>query len=269
MRRVVMAAVAMVVVVTAPGAALADPPTSPFDYALFALDNLILRDQVRAIDGDVGSNDGTVTVGRDVRVTGAVVGRTIRFRPNTTASEAYCLLLENGPGGLSCQAVTLPVIASGLLPAVQVTPGATAINVTRGSSTSPLPAGAYGNVRVRSRGQLRLAGGTYAFRSLNLASRASLTCLDACNIGVANRVRVRSRASLGGGSGVAVRNVRVSIARRGSRPVFVGDSRANVAAVVYAPGGRVELRNRGNFVGSFVGGAVRVSRGAIVQFKSR
>ena len=269
MRRVVMAAVAMMVGWTVPGAALGAPPSSPFDYAVFALDNLILRNQVRAIDGDVGSNNGTVTVGRDVRITGAAVGRIIRFRPNTAASEAYCLLLENGPGGLSCQAVTLPVIASGLLPAVQVVPGSTAITVTRGSSTSPLPADAYGNVRVRARGQLRLAGGTYAFRSLNLASRASLVCLDACNIGVANRVRVRSRASLGGGAGVAVRNVRLSVARRGSRPVFVGDSRSNVAAVVYAPGGPIQLRNRGNFVGSFVGSSVRVNRGAIVQFESR
>jgi hypothetical protein len=269
MRRVVMAVVAVVVMVAAPGAALADPPTSPFDYAVFALDNLILRNQARAIDGDVGSNDGTVTVGQDVRVTGAVVGRTIRFRKNTAANEAYCLLLENGPGGLSCQAVTLPVIATGLLPGVQVVPGSTRINVTSGSSTSPLPAGAYGNVRVRSRGQLRLAGGTYAFRSLDLASRASLVCLAAFHIGVANRVRVRSRASLSGGSGVAVRNVRLSIARRGSKPAFIGDGRSNVAAVVYAPGSPIELRKRGNFVGSFVGSAVRVSRGAIVQFKSR
>ncbi len=267
MRRLV-AAMVVIVAGAVPGAALAGAPASPFDYAVFALDDLLLRNQTRAIDGDVGSNNGTVTVGRNVRVRGAVVGRTIRFRRNAAANAAYCLLLENGPGGLACQAVTLPVVPGGLLPAVQVVPGSMRINVTAGSSTSPLPAGAYGRVRVRSRGQLRLAGGNYAFRSLELASRSSLVCLGACNIGVANRVRVRSRAGLRGGNGVPARDVRISIARRGSKPAFAADRRSNVAAVVYAPGGSVVLRNRGNFVGSFVGRVVRVRQGAIVQFKS-
>lgn len=266
MRRVVMAVVVAVGVAGVWGRAHAGAPAAPFEYALFGLGDVQLRDGVRAVDGPVGSNDGTVTVGENVRVTGAVAGRTIRLRDRTMTNDLYCLLLQSR-GGQACQAVTLPVIDAGLLPGVQVNPGSMAISIPKRGTTSPIPAGDYGNLRIRSGGVLRLAGGSYTFRSINVGPRAQLRCLAACDIGVADSVTTQERATLGGANGVPAEAVLIRIARTGNRTVFAGGKRATVSALVYAPGGRIELRDGGNFVGSFIGRTVSVGKGAIVQLR--
>lgn len=242
-------------------------PSSPFGYAAFALGDLILRDGVRAVDGDVGSNDGTATVGKNVRVAGAVAGRTIRLRQGALPDALFCLLLEGG-STRTCEAITLPVISAAQLPPVQVVPGTMDIRVPGGGSTSPIPAGAYGALRIRTRGTLVLAGGTYVFRSIRVDARGQLLCAAACQIGVADTVRLRSRAVLGGTGGTRAAAIRVNVARTSQKAVFSADKRSTVSAIVYAPGGRINLRDRGNFVGAFVGGRVQVGRGAIVQART-
>jgi hypothetical protein len=242
----------------------AAPPSSPFAYAVFALGDLTLRNGVRAVDGDVGSNNGTATIGKNVRVAGAVVGRTVKLRSGALPDALFCLLLEGG-SGTPCQAVTLPVIEANQLPPVQVVPGTQAITVPKGGSTSPIPAGTYGNVRVGKGGTLTLAGGTYVFRSIRVNARGQLLCAAACQIGVAETVQVRSRAFLGGTGGTRTENIRVNVARTTGKTVFRADKRSTVSGLVYAPGGRIDLLDRGNFVGAFVGGRVRVGQEAIVQ----
>ena len=49
---------------------------------------------------DVGSNNGTTTIGKGVRVTGAVVGRTIELRQNAVPDSLFCLLLKGGSSTL-------------------------------------------------------------------------------------------------------------------------------------------------------------------------
>jgi hypothetical protein len=240
------------------------PPESPFRYALFSLGDLTLRNGVRAIVGDVGSNDGTTTIGRGVRVSGAGVGRVVRLRKGSQADEYFCLLSE-GRAGVPCQALPLPVVATTDLPPVQLIPGATQVKVPKRSSTAPVPSGAYGDVRIRERGTLTLAGGRYVFDSIRIAERGQLLCAAPCELGVSRYVRLRSRARLAGNPGVRSEAVRVNVARTGNRTVFAAGTRSTVSALVYAPGGRIELRGRGNFVGSFVGGRVRVDQGALVQ----
>jgi hypothetical protein len=110
-----------------------------------------------------------------------------------------------------------------------------------------------------------LAGGTYAVRSIRIQPRGELLCAAPCRIGVAETVRLQPDALLGGTDGTRADQVRVEVARRAQSPVFAASPRSNVAAVVYAPGGRIDLRNRGNFAGAFVGSRVVVGNGAIVQ----
>jgi hypothetical protein len=243
-------------------------PGSPFAYAVFGLGDVTLKDGVRAIDGDVGSNNATTTVGKNVRVTGAVVGRTIKLRQGALPESLFCLLLKGGSSTLLCQAVTLPVVNVAQLPPVQVVPGSTTVKVPKKGSTSPRPAGAYGDLRIGARGTLVLAGGTYVFKSIRVNSRGQLLCAAACEIGVAGTVRLRSNAILGGTGGTRAEAVRVNVASTSSKTVFSADKRSNVSAVVYAPGGRIQLRNQGNFVGAFVGSSVTVGKGALVQARS-
>jgi len=267
MRRVVMAVVVAAGVAGVWGPAFgAGVPRSPFGFAVFGLGDVKVRDRVRAIDGAVGSNDGTTTVGKDVRVSDAVVGRTIRLRNGAMPGSLFCLLLESGATGLACQAVGLPVFDGTLLPSVQVSPGSTAINIPPRGRTSPIPAGNYGKLNIRSGGLLRLAGGSYTFRSINVGPRAQLLCTAACDIGVAGAVRTQDRSTLAGEGGTPAGQVRLNIAsERRNRAAFSGGKRATISAVVYAPKGRIELRDGGNFVGSYVGATVSVGRDAIVQ----
>ena len=245
-----------------------EPPTSPFGYAAFSLGDILLRDGVRAIDGDVGSNNGTATVGKNVLVAGSVVGRIIKLRSGAKPSALFCLLLQGKVSNQTCQAVTLPVVSTVQLPPVQVVPGSMLVKVPKGSSTSPIPAGAYGKVKVASNATLMLAGGTYVFKSILVGSNGQLVCADACEIGVADTVKLKSKAVLGGTGGTRAEQIRVNVAKTSKNTVFAAGKQTTVSAVVYAPGGRVELGNHGNFVGAFVGSVVNVDKGAIVQTPS-
>jgi hypothetical protein len=244
-----------------------DPPSSPFAYAVFALGNLTLHDGARAVDGDVASNDATTIIGQGVLVAGSVVGRIIKARKGAQANSLFCLLLK-GKSPLSCQAVTLPIVSTAQLPPVQVVPGTGKVKVPKGNSTSPIPAGAYGDVRVGSGGVLVLAGGTYVFKSIQLAPKGQLSCAAPCQIGVARTVKVKSNARLGGSNGTRPEQVRVNIGRTANNAVFTAGKQSTIAAVVYAPGGGIKLGQRGNFVGGFVGGTVNVSKGALVQART-
>jgi hypothetical protein len=59
--------------------------------------------------------------------------------------------------------------------------------------------------------------------------------------------------------------VHVDVARTASNPVFAAAPRATVGALVYAPGGRINLRDQGNYVGAFVGKTVTVGKAALVE----
>jgi len=243
-------------------------PSSPFAYAVFGLGDVTLQDGVRTVVGDVGSNNGTATLGKKVRVDGSVVGRTIKLREDAFPGSLFCLLLKGGSSTLMCQAVTLPLVTPAQLPPVQVVPGTMDVKVPKKGSTSPAPAGAYGDLKIGSRATLILAGGTYVFKSIRVNSRGQLLCAAACQIGVANTVKIQSNAILGGTNGTRAEAIRVNVAKTSSKTVFSADKNTNVSAVVYAPGGRIDLRNQGNYVGAFVGNTVKVGKGAVVQARS-
>jgi hypothetical protein len=139
------------------------------------------------------------------------------------------------------------------------------VKVPKKGSTSPAPAGAYGDLRIGSQATLVLAGGSYVFKSIRVNSRGQLLCADTCQIGVAGTVKIQSNGMLGGTNGTRAEAIRVSVAKTSSKTVFSADKATNVSAVVYAPGGRIALRNQGNYVGAFVGKTVKVGKGALVQ----
>jgi cytoskeletal protein CcmA (bactofilin family) len=240
-------------------------PSSPFGYGVFAISDVTLRDGVRAVVGDVGANNGTVVVGKQAAIRGSVAAATIKLRKPARPGSYFCQLLQGATPGIACEPVTLPLVSSSQLPPVLVTPGTLRVSVPPHSFRAALPPGPYADVRVGPRGQLVLAGGTYAVRSIRVQPRGQLLCAAPCRIGVADTVRLQPNAVLAGMPGTSAREVRVDVARTAPSPVFATAPRATVGARVYAPGGRIELRNQGNYVGAFVGNEVRVGKGAIVQ----
>src|SRR5262245_2892339 len=110
-------------------AATADAPSSALaDYAIFGLKEVTLRGRVKVISGDVGANapDGSVTLVDRADVAAAVAANEIRMGRGTSAGTLFCTLLEqlavkNGPA--ACVPATPPLVDSGALPFVQVSPG--------------------------------------------------------------------------------------------------------------------------------------------------
>jgi hypothetical protein len=158
--------------------------------------------------------------------------------------DLFCLLLESGATGLACQAVGLPVFDGTLLPSVQVSPGSTAINIPPRGRTSPIPAGNYGKLNIRSGGVLRLAGGSYTFRSINVGPRAQFLCTAACDIGVAPCAR-RSVPRSPETAGRPPRCASTSRAKRNraaSRAASGDDQRRGLCAALHRVARRRQLR---------------------------
>ena len=58
-----------------------------------------------------------------------------------------------------------------------------------------------------------LAGGTFVFKSIQVGSQGQLLCADACQIGVADTVQLKSKAVLGGTGGTRAEEIRVNVAK--------------------------------------------------------
>jgi len=251
-----MGAVAAVLVTgLAAGAEQAAPV--PGAYAILGLERVTVRAGARIESGAVGAYRGEVRLGPGVRVDGTVAADTIRVAPGARVADLFCRLIV-GPERFSCGALSVPVVDLSALPIVQVLAGAADLRVPAAARTAPLAAGAYGAVRVGTRGRLLLAGGDYAVRSVTVATRGRLLCAAPCRVQVEGRIVLRGRALVGPAG--PVDGVRLSV----EGDAVVTGPRAIVAGSVYAPGGEIRLGSRGRSTGSLVGRSVVVGTHARV-----
>lgn len=243
------------------GGLLAAVPASGGERTLHALDDYALlgRNEVQlgggtlVEGGHVGAIGGRVELRRNARVTENVAADTIELRRGASAGSFTCHFME-GPGTAICGALTLPVADLSNLRLSQPPLGAVAIDVPRRTRSAPVAPGEFGDVAVNVRGDLILAGGSYVFRSLTIASRGRLRCQTKCNIRVQNEVLLRQRAVLGATAPLDARAVRLDLESGGK--AFTTRPRVTVAATVYAPQGTIFLGRRGRFEGAFVGSSV-------------
>lgn len=254
-------------------AAVDAPSTVLTDYAILGLKGVTLKARVNVLSGDVGCNapDGSVTLIDRAKVAASVAANEIRMGRGTSAGALFCTLLEqlavkNGP--TTCVAATAPLVDSGALPFVQVSPGTQDQRLEPRAVLDALPPGAYNHLRVGTGGKLVLAGGDYAVRSIDLRKRAQLLCAAACNISVLGRVRIGERSELGPVAPLDATGVRVDIKADGAFAAFKALRGSTVAANVYAPGGDVTLGIGGTYTGAFVGEHVLVWQGATIEAAS-
>src|SRR5438094_650970 len=111
--------------------------------------------------------------------------------------------------------------------------GEYAVRVRPFSGTAPLPAASLRDVVVGRGALLQLAGGSYTARSIRIAPNGRLVCVDACRIGVLERIVLAPRAQLGAGAPLRADRVRFDL---GASPasVFRTGPRAAVAGTVFA-----------------------------------
>jgi hypothetical protein len=239
-------------------------------YAVLGLESVRLGRGVRVQRGSVGATAGTVRLAAGARVRGSVVAESVRIARRTQVGRLFCRLVSGGGFGPSvvggptvggatsgCRDLVVPVVDPVLLGSVTVVPGSADVAVPAHSGSSPLAAGAFGAVRVGRGAVLQLAGGSYQVRSIRLARAARLVCLDDCQIGVAETVRIGRRAQLGAGRGfIRANRARLDIAGAADTVAFRTGRRAVVAATVFAPGGDVLLGAGGDYRGAYVGRTV-------------
>lgn len=234
-------------------------------YAVLGLDQVTLQPGVRVEAGDVGVNRGSASIGRGVRVGGAVAADIVRLGRHVRLGSLQCRILEGTQVPTGCGVLTTPLVDSSRLTLVQALAGAAEVTVPPRASTAPLAPGAYGDVAVARHGLLLLAGGNYDVRSITLAPHGNLLCAGRCRIRVRDEVVLRRGAQLGATAPATTPDVSVEIEGNGHRPALKAEARSEVAATVYAPRGEIVLGSRGRYEGAFVAASVTVGRHAHVK----
>jgi hypothetical protein len=263
---------ALVVLAGLPSAAAAQgAPAQPAlsGYAILGLESVRLARGVRVRPGAVGTAAGTVRLARGVQVPGSVVADSVLVARRVQVGRLFCALVSGGgfgavgnpTGGIpGCLQMTKPVVEPALLAPVAVTPGTADLVVPPGSGTFPRPPGAYGVVQVGSGALLEFAGGAYQVRSIRLAARARLACLDDCQIAVLETVRLGRGAQLGADRDAQAEGARIDVAAGGDIPAVRAGPNAAVAATIVAPTGAVVLGRGGEYRGAYIGRSVTVRR---------
>jgi hypothetical protein len=239
-------------------------------YAVLGLESVRIGRGVRVQRGAVGAAAGSVRLAAGARVQGSVVAESVRIARRSQVGRLFCRLVSGGgfgPGVVGgprvggstsgCRDLAVPVVDPALLPPVAVVPGSADLVVPARSGSSPVAAGAFGAVLVGRGAVLQLAGGSYQVRSIRLARAARLVCLDDCQIGVAETVRLGRHAQLGAGQGfIRASRARVDVVGTPDAVAFRTGPMAVVAATVFAPGGAVLLGPRGDYRGAYIGRTV-------------
>jgi hypothetical protein len=259
-RAPVLAVLALLATIARANAATAAPPTSPFDYTLFGVDGVRLKNQAVVTKGTVGANLGTAILGAQAVIKGDLAAFRVRLGDGAKATRLFCLLLD-ATTTATCRDVVMPLVSAAALPPVLVAPGQIAVRVGRGKFSTLAP-GTYGTLRLGPGSALLLPQGTFAFRSVHLLPRAALVCQDQCAIEVQDRVLLDSRAQIRPSPGP--QGVRIDVQGAGKR-AFQAAVASVVVGTVYAPAGTLTLGPGGAYKGSFVGRNVIVGSKAQVS----
>jgi hypothetical protein len=254
---------------------------APNGFALLGLESVRVGPGVRVQPGAVGATGGSIRLAARTMVPGSVVADSVRVARHARVGRLFCRVASGGafgPGVVGgptvggapipgCRALTVPVVDPVLLMPVAVVPGSSDLAVPPRTGSAPVAAGAFGIVTVGRGSLLQLAGGAYQMRSIRLARAARLVCLDACRIGVAESVRVGSRAQLGAAQGLRPDRARIDVA--GGDVAFRTGPRAVVAATIFAPAGSVVLGADGEYRGAYVGRSVTVrARSRVIEMSA-
>ena len=131
-----------------------------------------------------------------------IAGDTVRLRSRASVFDVYCNEFKadrKASYGQIHSPLVLPLVSN--LPSFpEINPGSVNIDVGWRESLE-LPAGEYGEVRLRGRSVLTLTGGTYHFANLKIGYRSQMVMTEPTEIRVAGRLYSGYRSMIGPASG--------------------------------------------------------------------
>ena len=265
------------------------PPASN-DFSIFGLNSVNIRSRAKVISGNIGALDASpgpwlhsgaeVSIGVKAKASNGVqiYGDTVKVARRASVDDVYYNELQNN-GTIRGEEVTpldLPVDVE-LPPYRNVTPGEENITVAS-KKTIDLEPGHYGVVKIKPKGTLRLAGGTYHFKSLKLWPKASLLCITPTEIRIKERLYPSPMAYLGPSSDstLSAKDVFVYVdgingkngtLRSNPKAAVIG-VRNTIKANIFVPNGTLWIREGSDVTGSFIGKDVIIGVKAKVKLES-
>ena len=239
------------------------------DFAIYAQNSVALKDRVVVSTGDVGvknvSAGPTLVQNYELALTSQaqvdtahnVIANRILLQDRAVVGDVETNKLTNQ---FSTYAHQYPFPTMPAMPTVSsVAPGSTALTVAM-SQTTTISASNLGAVYVKTKGILRLNGGTYQWSSLQLDDDTRLEALAPVQIRVSGRIGTLARVYVGPatGTGLLAKDVHIEVSGRNGTSgsltdtpkatAFGNDNTVNALLVV--PNGTLQFGQRASILGA-------------------
>jgi hypothetical protein len=268
------------------------PPASN-DFSVYALNSAWIQSKAIVITGNIGVEgdnslewlDGwEVLISENAQASQGVqiLGKSVRILEGATVWDVFYQDQLDNKGTIRGQAEKVEnlVVATRLPSFRSITPGQVPLTVGQ-NETMQLTEGSYGDVTVKAKATLRLKGGIYHFKSLNLDPNSELNC--------SKPTEIRLEGCLFSGPDVYVvpkgadptpplsaKDVFIYVNGQNGDDGAIGSepkaaeigTKNNIKANIYAPNGTLWIKNRSVVEGSFIAKDVIIGEKATVRLDS-
>jgi len=217
-----------------------------------------------------------ISVGLGARAENGVkiYGDSIKLLRNASVDSVYYNDLQNAGTirGEAVKPLTLPLPLQ-LPPFLQSTPGTSDVTVKDGA-TKTLAAGKYRDVKLGKNSVLKLSGGTYHFRKLDIGDKSSVTCVAASEVRIKDRLYPGTNAKINAqGSAknlkIYIEGANGSILNLLALPKAAEIGPGNVVkANIYVPNGTLWVNLGSDITGSFIAKGIILGVNAKVSLDS-
>ena len=256
------------------------PPIVDVKFSIFGLNSVKIGSRAFVLGGDIGVNATASSSASDSGVAVLVESRarlvkgvrifadSVRIEKKAVVHDVYYNVLENNSQILGKMITPLKLPVWNPPAFLESAPGQQDVTVKgkKNQNVVKLAAGAYGPVKVNSKGKLILLGGTYHFKRLELEKYASLTCQGPVNILIEEGLQSGDKVYIGPAlwKGINAADIVLYI---GGTEVAIGNQ-STVRANVYAPNGTLKIEKDSLVAGSFIAKNVSIDDRTTVIYNS-
>ena len=255
------------------------PPVVAGNFSVFGLNSVKIGSRAVVLGGDIGvkdaisSSDSGVSVLIESRAQMkegvGIFADSVRIENRAVVYDIYYNELEN-KGQILGEMITPLKLPVWELPAfLESVPGKKDIKVEvnkKANNYMELAAGAYGEVKIEAKQELRLLGGTYHFKNMKLDENASLTCLGSVTILIEGDLKGDGKTYIGPNANSAIKAEDIVVYIGGGK-VVTGEN-SKVIANIYAPNSTLKIEEESQVEGSFIAKDVIIDDKATVEYNS-